>query len=139
MSRGQTGFVPGTNPRCPKDKPRFSAYFTPWKPSLPLAQTQFVLGTIPGSRGDRKCLCLNSSCAFFAREYSGEKSAPISESILKIESGPTIASQNRPGLRTLFRGPGFNLNSPAFFKAKPPNSGEEWVYHPHKKITSAKK
>ena len=36
---------------CPWDKPRFSSYFTQWKPSLSLGQTQFVPGTIPGTKG----------------------------------------------------------------------------------------
>ena len=33
----------GTNPGCPRDKPRFSPYYTQWKPSLFLGQ--FVSGT----------------------------------------------------------------------------------------------
>ena len=45
LSLGQTQFVPGTNPGCPRDKPRFSPYFTQWKPSLSLGQTRFVPGT----------------------------------------------------------------------------------------------
>ena len=45
MSPGQTGFVPGTKWVCPRDKPRFSSYFTQRKPSLSLGQTQFVPGT----------------------------------------------------------------------------------------------
>ena len=50
MSPGQTGFVPGTNRVCPRDKPRFSSYFTQRKPSLSLGQTQFVPGTFRGRR-----------------------------------------------------------------------------------------
>ena len=52
---------------CRWDKPRFSPYFTQWKPSLSLGQTQFVPGTIPGTKGDTKSLCVRSFCAFFAR------------------------------------------------------------------------
>ena len=73
MSRGQAGFVPGTKWVCPRDKPRFSPYFTTqWKPSLSLGQTQFVPGTnpvcpgdIPGTKGGTKSLCVKSLCAFF--------------------------------------------------------------------------
>ena len=49
MSPGQTGFVP-TKWVCPRDKPRFSSYFTQRKPSLSLGQTQFVPGTFRGRR-----------------------------------------------------------------------------------------
>ena len=63
-SRGQTGFVPGTSPLCPRDKPRVSPYFTQWKPSLLQEQTEFVPGTIPGTKGGRKSLCVKSLCAF---------------------------------------------------------------------------
>ena len=48
MSPGQTGFVPGTKWVCPRDKPRFSPYFTQRKPSSSLGQTQFVPGTFRG-------------------------------------------------------------------------------------------
>ena len=54
MSRGQTGFGPGTKWACPRDKPRFSPYFTQWKPSLSLGQTQFVPGTFRGRRAAEK-------------------------------------------------------------------------------------
>ena len=50
MCLGQIGLFPGTNPLCPRDKPRFSPYFTQWKPSLSLGQTQFVPGTTRGRR-----------------------------------------------------------------------------------------
>ena len=50
MSPGQTGNVPGTKWVCPRDKPRFSSYFTRRKPSLSLGQTQFVPGTFRGRR-----------------------------------------------------------------------------------------
>ena len=50
MSPGQTGSVPGTKWVCPRDKPRFSSYFTQQKPSLSLGQTQFVPGTFRGRR-----------------------------------------------------------------------------------------
>ena len=50
MSRGQTGLVPGTKWVCPRDKPRFSPYFTQRKPSLSLGQTRFVPGTFRGRR-----------------------------------------------------------------------------------------
>ena len=50
MSPGQTGNVPGTKWVCPRDKPRFSPYFTQWKPSSSLGQTQFVPGTFRGRR-----------------------------------------------------------------------------------------
>ena len=59
MSRGQTGFVPGT--KC-----RFSPYFTQWKPSLSQGQAQFVPGINPGTKGGRKSLRVKSSCAFLA-------------------------------------------------------------------------
>ena len=35
LSRGQTRFVPGTNPVKTWDKPRFSPCFTQWKPGKP--------------------------------------------------------------------------------------------------------
>ena len=50
LSQGQTGLVPGTNPLCPMNKPRFSLYFTQW--------TQFVPRTNPvrpwDNRGDER-------------------------------------------------------------------------------------
>ena len=58
MSRGQTGFVPGTKWVCPRDKPRFSPYFTQWKPSLSLGQTQFVPGTKRGRRAAERVYVL---------------------------------------------------------------------------------
>ena len=54
LSQGQTGFVPGTNPLCPRDKPGFSPYFTQLKPSLSQGQTGFVPGTIPETKGSIK-------------------------------------------------------------------------------------
>ena len=44
LSWEQTRFVPGTNPVKIWDKPRFSPYFTKWKPGKP----KFVPGTSPG-------------------------------------------------------------------------------------------
>ena len=38
--RGQTGFVPGTNPLCLRGKPRLSPYFTQWKPSSSQGQSR---------------------------------------------------------------------------------------------------
>ena len=63
LSLGQTRFVPGTNPLCPRDKPRFSPYCTQRKPSL----SGFVPGTIRGTKGGTKSLYVKSLCAFFAR------------------------------------------------------------------------
>ena len=60
LSLGQTHFFS-------RDKPRFSPHFTQWKPSLSQGQTQFVPGTIPGTKRGRKSLCVKSLCAFFAR------------------------------------------------------------------------
>ena len=58
MSPGQTGFVPGTKWVCPRDKPRFSPYFTQRKPSSSLGQTQFVPGTFRGRRAaERVYVC----------------------------------------------------------------------------------
>ena len=59
MSPGQTGFVPGTKWVCPRDKPRFSSYFTQRKPSLSLGQTQFVPGTFRGRRAADRVYVLN--------------------------------------------------------------------------------
>ena len=61
LSHGQTGFVPGTSPLCPRD-PRFSSYFPQWKPSLSMRQPQ-------GRRaaGEVYALKVKSLCAFFAR------------------------------------------------------------------------
>ena len=58
MSPGQTGFVPGTKWVCPRDKPRFSSYFTQRKPSLSLEQTQFVPGTFWGRRAAERVYVL---------------------------------------------------------------------------------
>ena len=58
MSPGQTGFVPGTKWVCPRDKPRFSPYFTQRKPSLSLGQTQFVPGTFRGRRAAERVYVL---------------------------------------------------------------------------------
>ena len=73
LSLGQTRFVPGTNPGCPRDKPRFSSYFTQWKPSLSLGQARFVPGTNPVcpwdkpvANGGRRSLGVQSLCAKFA-------------------------------------------------------------------------
>ena len=58
MSQGQTGFVPGTRWVWPRDEPRFSPYFTQWKPSLSLGQTQFVPGTFRGRRAAERVYVL---------------------------------------------------------------------------------
>ena len=60
MSSGQTGFVPGTKWVCPRDKPRFSPYFTQRKPSLSLGQTRFVPGTFRGRRPAERVYVLKS-------------------------------------------------------------------------------
>ena len=60
LSLGQPTFFPRTNPN-------FLYYFTQWKPPFSLGQAQFVPGTIPGTKGDTKGLCVKSLCAFFAR------------------------------------------------------------------------
>ena len=57
LSQGQTGFVPGTNPLCPRDKPRFllilhnGSTVCPW-------DKHFVPGTFPGTKGGRNSLCV---------------------------------------------------------------------------------
>ena len=58
MSPGQTGNVPGTKWVCPRDKPRFSPYFTQRKPSSSLGQTQFVPGTFRGRRAAERVYVL---------------------------------------------------------------------------------
>ena len=58
MSPGQTGFVPGTKWGCPRDKLRFSPYFTHRKPSSSLGQTQFVPGTFRGRRAAERVYVL---------------------------------------------------------------------------------
>ena len=58
MSPGQAGFVPGTKWVCPRDKPRFSPYFTQRKPSSSLGQTQFVPGTFRGRRAAERVYVL---------------------------------------------------------------------------------
>ena len=52
MSRGQTQV--------------FSLFYT-MKAQLSQSQTQFVPGTIPGTKGGSRSLCVKSLCAFFAR------------------------------------------------------------------------
>ena len=58
MSPGQTGFVPGTKWAFPRDKPRFSPYFTQRKPSSSLGQTRFVPGTFRGRRAAERVYVL---------------------------------------------------------------------------------
>ena len=55
---GHPGNVPGTKWVCPGDKPRFSPYFTQWKPSLSLGQTRFVPGTNRGRRAAERVYVL---------------------------------------------------------------------------------
>ena len=68
MSPGQTpGLSPGTKWVCPREKPRFSPYFTQWKPSLSLGQTRFVPGTFRGRRAAERVLnfmCSKFMCLF---------------------------------------------------------------------------
>ena len=72
MSPGQTGFVPGTNWVCPRDKPRFSSYFTQRKPSLSLGQIQFVPGTFRGRRAADRVYVLKVYVPFsFPRDVAG--------------------------------------------------------------------
>ena len=71
MSPGQTGFVPGTKWVCPRDKPRFSPYFTQWKPSLSLGQTRFVPGTFRGRRAAERVY------VFVAKEPTGQGLAEL--------------------------------------------------------------
>ena len=73
------GIVPGTDRICPWDKPSlskgktqvFSSFYTVEaqfdKPSLSQGQTQLVPGTIPGTKGGRKHLCVKNLFAFSAR------------------------------------------------------------------------
>ena len=77
MSQGQTSFVPGTNPLCPRDKPRFPPYFAQWKPRKSQGQTQFVPGTIPGQRAPQKVYVL-SLCAFLTavKQRGQERKGP---------------------------------------------------------------
>ena len=64
--------VPGTNPVCPWEKPRFFPYFTQWKPGVSLGQTQFVPGTNPVCPWDKpgvegrhkKLICVKSLWPF---------------------------------------------------------------------------
>ena len=51
---GRPQECPGRNLLCPRDKPKFSPYFTQRKPSLSQGETQFVPGTMPGTQGGRK-------------------------------------------------------------------------------------
>ena len=55
---GHPGNVPGTKWVCPRDKPRFSPYFTQWKPSLSLGQARFVPGTFWGRRAEERVYVL---------------------------------------------------------------------------------
>ena len=75
MSRGQTGFVPGTKWVCPRDKPRFSPFFTQWKPSLSLGQTQFVPGTFRGRRAAERVYVLKVYVPFSFPSFRQEKRA----------------------------------------------------------------
>ena len=56
--REEPGLVPGTNPLCPRDKPRFSPYLHNGSPELSQGQTQFVPGTILGMKGGREVYVL---------------------------------------------------------------------------------
>ena len=77
MSPGQTGFVPGTKWVCPRDKPRFSPYFTQWKPSLSLGQTRFVPGTFRGRRAAERVYVLKVYVPFsFPSEAADLLEAP---------------------------------------------------------------
>ena len=69
MSPGQTRFVPGTKWVCPRDKPRFSSYFTQRKPSLSLGQTQFVPGTFRGRRAADRIYVLKVYVPFSFPRY----------------------------------------------------------------------
>ena len=61
---GIKGNVPGTKWVCPRDKPRFSSYFTQRKPSLSLGQTQFVSGTFRGRRAADRVYVLKVYVSF---------------------------------------------------------------------------
>ena len=61
--RDFTGFVPGTNPGFLF----FLHSGSPANPGLSLGQTEFVPGTIPGTKGGTGSLCEESLCAFLAR------------------------------------------------------------------------
>ena len=71
------GTTPGMS-RCPWDKVGlfqgqtqvFSLFYT-GKPGLSQGQAQFVPGTIPGTKGGLKSLCVKSLCAFFAPFFTG--------------------------------------------------------------------
>ena len=77
---GHPGNVPGTNRVCPRDKPRFSSYFTQRKPSLSLGQThvfflfytaeaQFVPGTFRGRRAADRVYVLRVYVPFSFPSY----------------------------------------------------------------------
>ena len=48
LSRGQTGFVPGTSPLCSRDTPRFTPYFTHGSPVCPSDKPSLSLGQSRG-------------------------------------------------------------------------------------------
>ena len=54
LSQAQLGFVSGTNPLCPRDKPSFSPYSAQWKPSLSLGTNRACPWDIPGDKGRQK-------------------------------------------------------------------------------------
>ena len=59
LSRGQSGFVPGTKTLCPRDKPRLSPCFTQWKLNLSQGQTR-------ERRVAEKVYVLKFMCFFFS-------------------------------------------------------------------------
>ena len=83
MSPGQTGFVPGTKWVCPRDKPRFSPYFTQWKPSLSLGQTRFVPGTFRGRRAAERVYVLKVYVPFSFPSVRGACRGGLKEGQLK--------------------------------------------------------
>ena len=64
---GQTRLVPGTKWVCP-GQTQVLSLFTQCKPSLSQGQTQFVPGTIPGTKGGRR-VCVKSVCPFFTPDF----------------------------------------------------------------------
>ena len=60
----EPGLSLGQNPLCPGTNPIFLLILH-WKPSLSQRQAHFVTGTISGTKGGRKSLCVKSLCAFF--------------------------------------------------------------------------
>ena len=136
LSQGQTGFVPGTNPLCPRDEPRLSPYLCTGSPVCPRDKLSLPLGQPRERRAAEK--------VYVFKVYVPFSLANPRLQIFKSNSPKIFTAHScndghpkqplRSFLARVFFPPGPRAHFPSLFsKGSPPKlqGGESWApkYH----------